>query len=236
MRQKRSDFIVVPSEWTGSMFAREGWPRDRTATLWPPIDLARFTPTVRPGTEERFTFLWLGRIVPRKRFGLALDAQALLRKRRPGARLVVIGGAGYQGIVKTRMPDLKDGVERGQPVPNTRVPELMATVDALLQPSENENFGASAAEAAACGVPSILGPTNGTAEALDGATSRFDRYGPDALAAAMETAMDAVLADREAVASRARAAAEKNLALPVAAARAAAIVRDVVDEWRAARR
>ncbi len=231
----RSSFIIVPSEWTASMFEREGWPRARMATLWPPIDLRRFAITERPASASRFTFLWLGRIVPRKRFELALEALARLRARRPSARLIVIGGAGYREWVKLRLPALGDGVERGEPMPNDRVPELMARTDTLLQPSENENFGASAAEAAACGVPSVLGPTNGTAESLGDTAFLFDRYDPDSVAGAMERAMDAVLSDRTSVASRARAIAERNLSLPSTAARAADLIRQAVEAWHSER-
>jgi glycosyltransferase involved in cell wall biosynthesis len=232
---KRSTFIVASSEWSASFFEREGWPRSRMATLCPPIDLNRFVLTARPASVSRFTFLWLGRIVPRKRFALALDAFAKLRARRPSVRLVVIGSAGYAGMVKMHLPDLArfEGVERGRPVPNDRVPELMAGTDAILQPSENENFGLTAAEAAACGVPTVLGPTNGTAESLEDAAFRFDRYEPDDVAAAMERVMDAVLADPVGIAHRARAIAERNLSLTSSAQRGAEILRQVADDWHA---
>jgi glycosyltransferase involved in cell wall biosynthesis len=108
----------------------------------------------------------------------------------------------------------------------------MSTIDVHLQPSENENFGGSAAEALACGVPTVLGPTNGTADALESAAFRFDRYEPDAVAAAMERAMDAVLGDPAGIAKRARAIAERNLAVSAVAKRAAELIRDVSDAWR----
>jgi glycosyltransferase involved in cell wall biosynthesis len=228
----RSDFLVVPSAWTGSMYEQLGWPASKLAVLWPPVDLDVFTPAPRPANAEDFRFLWLGRVVPRKRMDLAFDALTRLRARRPGVRLVVIGGAGYNGLLRYRMPDLVAGAVRADPVPHDRVPALMAATDVLLQPSENENFGGSAAEALACGVPSVLGPTNGTADALEQAAFRFDRYDPDAVAAAMERAMDAVLADPAGIATRARAIAERNLAIPVVARRAADLVRDISDGWR----
>jgi len=41
---------------------------------------------------------------------------------------------------------------------------MLAEVDVIAQPSEEENFGSSVAEALACGVPVIVGATNGTGD------------------------------------------------------------------------
>jgi glycosyltransferase involved in cell wall biosynthesis len=101
-----------------------------------------------------------------------------------------------------------------------------------LQPSENENFGGAVAEGLACGVPSVLGPTNGTADITNGTEFRFDRYEPNDVACAMERAMDAVLADPEGIAQKARAAAERNLALGVIAERLLVLIDGVSDRWR----
>ena len=38
--------------------------------------------------------------------------------------------------------------------------------DVLIQPSEEEDFGSSVAEAQACGIPVIVGPTNGNRDYL----------------------------------------------------------------------
>jgi len=46
-------------------------------------------------------------------------------------------------------------------LPRDQVPSLMADSDVLIQPSEEEDFGSSVAEAQACGLPVIVGNTNG---------------------------------------------------------------------------
>jgi len=46
------------------------------------------------------------------------------------------------------------------------VPDLLARHDVLCQPSEEEDFGSSVAEAQACGLPVIVGNTNGNSDYL----------------------------------------------------------------------
>lgn len=232
----RSDLIVVSSEWTRGMFRRAGVSDERTAVLFPPIDLDRFRATPRPANRGEFQFLWLGRVVPRKRFPLALAAFDLLRRRRPGARLVVISTHGYGALIpRYRVPRLGPDIDRAEAVSHDEVPALMSRTDVILQPSENENFGGAAAEGLACGVPTVLGPTNGTADALEDAAYRFDRYEPEAVAAAMERAMDEVLRDPDGISRRARLIAERNLDLENTAARAIRLIEDAIARWRSTR-
>jgi len=51
-------------------------------------------------------------------------------------------------------------------VPREEVPGLIRQHDLLVQPSEEEDFGSSVAEAQACGIPVIVGPTNGNRDYL----------------------------------------------------------------------
>jgi glycosyltransferase involved in cell wall biosynthesis len=51
-------------------------------------------------------------------------------------------------------------------VPRDEVPDLIRRHDVLVQPSEEEDFGSSVAEAQACGLPVIVGPTNGNRDYL----------------------------------------------------------------------
>jgi glycosyltransferase involved in cell wall biosynthesis len=229
----RSDMVVVSSKWSREMFRRAGVTSDRTAVLFPPVDLRAFVAASRPANPDDFRFLWLGRIVPRKRFRLALAGFEVLRRRRPGARLFVIGAPGYGDVIpRYRCPPVGDGVERVASVPHDQVPALLARTDVILQPSENENFGGAAAEGLACGIPTVLGTTNGTADALEDAAFHFDLYEPQAVATAMERAMDAVLADPVGISRRARAIAERNLDLEKAASRAAELIENAMVLWR----
>jgi glycosyltransferase involved in cell wall biosynthesis len=229
---ERSTGVIVASEWARSMWLGAGVPDDRLAVIPFPVDAERFTATTRPANRDSFVFLWSGRIVPRKRFPLALEAFDRLRRRRPGARLLVAGGRGYAGVVPTyHLPELGPGVEKLGTLPSSEMPALLARTDVLFQPSENENFGAGPVEGLACGIPSVVGPTNGTSDALGDTAFRFERYEAEDVAAALERAMDAVLADPAGIARRARRLAEETLAMPVIAARGARAVEAFIDLW-----
>jgi glycosyltransferase involved in cell wall biosynthesis len=234
--KNHSTGIITASEWARSMWLRAGVPGDRLSVIPFPVDVATFHVTPRPARPDGFTFLWLGRIVPRKRLPLALEAFALLRARRPGVRLLIAGGAGYQGMLAHQhFPPMGPGAEHLGKLAPSDIPALLARSDVIFQPSENENFGAAPVEGLACGLPSVVGPTNGTADCLLDTAFRFERYQAHDVAAAMERAMDAVLADPVGIANRARAVAERTLSVSGIAQRGAEAVEAFIEAWHEAK-
>lgn len=233
---ERSSHLIVGSEWSRGLWERAGAPLDRLSVLPFPVNVSRFRATGHAADPNRFVFLWLGRIVPRKRFPLALEAFHKLRARRPGARFVIAGAFGYREIVpKYRLPELGPGVEYLGNVSSDAVPALLESANVIFQPSENENFGSAPIEGLACGIPSVIGPSNGVSEFVRETAFRFEEYTTSDVARAMEAAMDAVLADPLTIARRARALAEETLSTPVVARRAAELVAHTAERWHAAR-
>jgi glycosyltransferase involved in cell wall biosynthesis len=102
------------------------------------------------------------------------------------------------------------GLEIRNPVPRSHVTALLDEADVLVQPSENENFGFSVAEAVAAGRPVVVGPSNGTADYVGDAGFRFERYEAASVAAALIRAHDAVLTQGEALSELARRAAREH--------------------------
>ncbi len=110
----------------------------------------------------------LGRIVPRKRLDLFLQGAAKAIAQGVDLRLTVVGRVGfvrgYDNLIKSfQFPDRLQWTES---VPRAKIPELIQRHDVLGQPSDEENFGSSVAEAQACGLPVIVGATNGNADYL----------------------------------------------------------------------
>jgi glycosyltransferase involved in cell wall biosynthesis len=99
-------------------------------------------------------------------------------------------------------------------VEREQIPDLLRRTDVLVQPSEQEDFGSSVAEALACGTTAVLGPTNGTRAYIGDAAFPFESYEADDVAAAMRRAVQAIRQDPEQVRRRARQAAEREFALP----------------------
>jgi glycosyltransferase involved in cell wall biosynthesis len=140
------------------------------STMPYPVDLDLFRPaesrTLDKGGALRV--LWLGRIVPRKRLDLCLNGAAEAINRGIDVKVTVVGGVGFvpgyeRLLSKFPFPDRLEYIAN---VPRDGVPDLFARHDVLCQPSEEENFGSSVAEAQACGLPVIVGNTNGNSDYL----------------------------------------------------------------------
>jgi len=227
---RRADRLIAGSRWSVENWVRLGMPRERCRALPYPVDLEMFRPdgpTDAARDESVTTFLWLGRVVPRKRLDLLLDAFGRLRRSRGDVRLVVVGRFTYPRGMRSLIAGLgaADGFEYRESVPRDEVPALLRRVDVLVQPSENEDVGSSALEALACGAPSVIGPTNGTRDHLGESAFLFDAYTPESLAAAMARAADSVRGRREEVAAAARATAERTFSVAGVAAGVEAALR-----------
>lgn len=151
-----------------------------------PIDLNLFSPAPAPGTRAGLHCLWLGRVVPRKRLDLFLDGAAEAIRRGADLQLTLLGEVGFvPGYEKLAVAfPFPDRLTWLPPAPRGTIPGLMHAQDLLCQPSDEENFGSSVAEAQACGLPVIVGSTNGNADFLSSRDIRLPDDRPESLAAA----------------------------------------------------
>lgn len=186
---KHSDRIIVGSRQScRTLTDVYGVSSDRLSTLPYPIDLETFCPSAASFAQRRdmLRILWLGRIIPRKRLDLLLDAVALAVERGLNISLTVVGGVGfvpgYEKLIRDfRYPERLRWIPS---MPREDVPNLLAEHDVLCQPSEEENFGSSVAEAQACGLPVIVGQTNGNADYLCERDVQLEDYQPQTLSEA----------------------------------------------------
>lgn len=164
----RSDHLIVGSQWSRSELIRDNQVHpDRVHAIAYPIDLNVF----RPGDQPRKTtgpihLLWLGRFVPRKRLDLLLDGMALAIRGGCDVTATIIGSSGFVPNFEKLIQEFPfpEKIIHRPSVPRSEVVAIFANVDVLVQPSDDENFGSSVAEALACGVPCIVGQTNGTGD------------------------------------------------------------------------
>ncbi len=207
-----SEQIVVGSEWARQAVIGEGFQADRVHALPYPIDLDLFRPAEGRSEPDSSapTIVSLGRLDPRKRLDLLLAAFELVLRELPGATLRIVGGPGYtpkQLEMIDRFP-ATDRIRYQAELPREQVPQLLRESTVLAQTSENETFGSSVAEALACGIPVVVGPSNGTAQYIDRASQRFDDYTAEAVAAAILRVLESRRQDPEAVRRSTRAVAE----------------------------
>lgn len=144
----------------------------RISVLPYPIDLDLFNVSSRIHDQQihsnSLKALWLGRFVPRKRLDLFLDGARQAIQHGCDLRITIVGNdgliPGYQKLIDA-FP-FPERLIYQTSIPREEVPKLMAAHDLLCQPSEDENFGSSVAEAQACGQPVIIGPSNGNRDYL----------------------------------------------------------------------
>ena len=217
---RQVDMLICGSRWSVENWVRLGAARESCRSLPYPVDLDQFRPEEASRMDrDVITFLWLGRVVPRKRLDLLLDAYSLLRAERQDVRLKIVGRFGYARGLRRLLdrfgPD--DGVFYSESAPREAVPELLRSVDVLIQPSMNEDVGSSVLEALACGTLAIIGPSNGTRDYLSASSVVFDAYMPESLKLAMSRAIQTLQASREACRLEARACAERTFSAEVVA-------------------
>ena len=210
-----SDLIICTSQWTKEQLIEYGVQPKAVKVLPLPIDLNFFKLNGSRPNKNRSdskVFLWLGRSEPRKRLDLLLEAYALILQERQDVQLKIIGGfawaPGYKKLIdRFEFPEY---LEYQPSIDRAKVPELMSQCDVLIQPSEGENFGSSVAEALCCGLPVIVGPTNGTKDFISSSSFVFEEYTPESLKKTMLEAVEAIEQKREKLALDARETAEKN--------------------------
>jgi phosphatidyl-myo-inositol dimannoside synthase len=161
--------------------------RNRMIRLAPPIDLERFRPDDdHPGADhDRLRVIAVGRMVRQKGFDVLLRAWSLVRADHAdhGAELVLVGD-GPQAAALRRLADRLDlggSVRFTGRVPRARIPGLLrsSTVFALpvrtrLAGLNPEGLGLGFLEAAASGLPTVVGRSGGAPETLlDGSTGHL---------------------------------------------------------------
>lgn len=186
---KHSDHIIVGSQQSKRMLQKiYSVEPSRISTLPYPIDLSMFHPSETPAhSHDELRVLWLGRIIPRKRLDIFLNGLELAIRGGLNVKASIVGGVGfvpgYEKVIKDfPFPQRLNWITS---LPRTQVPTLMHEHDLLVQPSDEENFGSSVAEAQACGLPVIVGCTNGNADFLCSRDIHLADDNPRTLAAAL---------------------------------------------------
>ena len=148
------------------------------------VDTEYFRPDIASDFRERYSLqdkivvTFVGAMDERKGIMPMLEAFAASLKKQPMLHFVMIGA----GPSDDRIADfithhnLKQHVTRLPWLPNEELPEILSASDMFIYPSTpfggwEEQFGYSAAEASACGLPVISSPTGAIVEkVIDGVT------------------------------------------------------------------
>ena len=224
------DVVTYVSGYTRGRFASAFGPQARLERLSPGVDVDRFTPDsvsraqlrARYELGDRPVVLCLSRLVPRKGQDMLIRAFGQIRRRVPGAALVIVGGGPHRETLEAlvQRAGVADDVLFTGGVPGDELPAHHAMADVFAMPCRTrgagldvEGLGIVFLEASASGVPVVAGRSGGAPETVrDGETGWVvDGTDVDAIA----TAVGDLLAD------------------PATAARMGAAGRDwVVQNWQ----
>ncbi len=173
---RAADRVIVISEFVRERaVAKLGLDADAIRVVHLGVDHDR----LRPGTGPREEFLlYPARRWPHKNHERLFEAFALLRRERPGLRLVLTGGGDFR--------DVPEGVEARGHVSTAEVDDLMRRAAALVFPSLYEGFGLPPLEAMACGCPVACSNAASLPEVVGDAARLFDPRDPQAIAAAVD--------------------------------------------------
>jgi glycosyltransferase involved in cell wall biosynthesis len=159
--------------------------------VWPPLEVAPATDVTGDPLIGCFGFLTMNKRIPQ-----LLEAFAAFRRDRPGARLLLVGGAGERFDVARRLErlGLTEGVERLDYVPEERMWSLMAACDVLVNlryPTMGETSG-SVIRALSLGKPLLVSDVGWFSELPDDAVLKVpvDEHEVRVIEAALGVAVD----------------------------------------------
>lgn len=186
------DAFGVISGYTAARIASALADEDRRKLVRvpPPVDLDVFTPATNPPVG---TVVAAARFVRQKGLDQLLDAWPRVTAVVPDSRLIVVGDGPLASSLRRRAAGMAS-VEIRPPVSHDRMPDLLRSASVFVSPVRTrfgglyaEGLGLVACEAAACGVPVVVGSSGGAPETvLDTVTgSVVDAGDASALAAAL---------------------------------------------------
>ncbi|MFI5100467.1 MAG: glycosyltransferase family 4 protein [Actinomycetes bacterium] len=226
-------------------------PVDKVDVVPNGVDVAQWTVPPARAAAARRTYLgdaatgrsgpapllvYAGRLEWEKGVHTLLDALPRLRRRFPGARLVLAGRGTYEPELRERVRRLRLGgaVTFAGFLPEPELAALLAGSDAVVVPSLYEPFGIVALEAAAARAPLVVADTGGLREIVEPGVSGATFTAGDVTGlvdAVAELLTDQVLAQRTVRAAHRRVA--RDLRWPSVAERVVQTYQRAVQEERA---
>lgn len=176
-----SDRLLVPTARERSLLSEHyGAPGGRIGLVPCGVDLDRFKPRGKAASRRHLgldsdaeILLFVGRFEAMKGLDNLIQAVGQLT-RRPGARLIVVGGDGDGATETRKLKSLAatEGIEDrisfvGRQDPS-RLPWYYSAADLLVMPSRYESFGMVALEALACGTPVVATRVGAMETVIDG--------------------------------------------------------------------
>jgi glycosyltransferase involved in cell wall biosynthesis len=180
LKYRAYDRVVAISDAVREQLQREGVPAAKLRTIRSAVDADACQPT---WTRERFRAEFgfddtdrvvavIAQLIPRKGHALLLEAWPIIRRRCPGARLLIVGAGPLQAELEGHLEAAAGTDAEGLAAtvtfagfrPDLR--EFLGRVDLVVHPAAREGLGVSLLEAQAAGVPVVAVAAGGVPEAV----------------------------------------------------------------------
>lgn len=219
-----ADVVTTVSRWTRDRLAAAFGPDAALEPVPPPVDTGRFAPDPEARARIRARYrlgeapvvTCVSRLVPRKGQDVLIAALPRIRRRLPGARLLLVGGGPYRERLRALADrhGVTDAVVFTGGVPAGELAAHHAAGDVFALPCRThlggldvEGLGIAALEAAACGLPVVVGDSGGAPETVREGVTGHVVDGRDVTALADR--VTALLADPTRAAAMGRAGRER---------------------------
>ena len=181
---KASRVVGVSEDAAALCRGEDPWAASKTKVIWNGIDTSRF---VFRGPSKAPVAISVARLSPEKDFPTLLQATALVVRRVPEFKLMMIGNGAERAKLEALTKSL--GIEPNVEFLGERsdVPELLAQAGFFVSSSKSEGISLTILEAMAVGLPVVTTRVGGNPEIiLEGQTGYLvPDQNPEALAAAM---------------------------------------------------
>ena len=215
------------------------WPRayENCRVIPNGLDLQTFVPRLARDEaraalgvgEGAFLVTTVGRLVDFKRHDIFLNAMAMVRRKIPGLRCVIVGDGPEKPnlLERAAQEDLAGAVEfLGH---RDDIPDVLAASDAFVLSSPVEGFGRVLIEAMAASLPAVAFDTGGPAEILeDGSTGLLVEPGSAEGLAAAVARLQAAPELRELLGTAARRRVEERYSMEGHAKQVIGLYRDLL--------
>jgi glycosyltransferase involved in cell wall biosynthesis len=165
-----------------ALIVNDGFPPDRVEVVYNGIDLTPFEarPEDRPAIRrsiglgpEDFVVIQVARLDPIKDHATALHAFRDLARRRPDARLVIVGEGPQLGAIQARLRELEIGGGVRLLGLRSDVARLLSAADVSLLTSLSEGIPLTIIEAMAAGLPVVATRVGGVGEVVEDGVHGF---------------------------------------------------------------
>ena len=166
---KNCDKIIAISEFIArELSSYYGIPKRKIVVIRDGVNLKRFKPVKHPNKD---VIIYLGRLVPQKGVDLLIKALPLILKKKPKAKLLIIGKATTERYDKYLLNLAKklrvhENIRFLGHIPHKKIPQAYSLADVCVIPSIYEPLGGVALEAMATQTPVVAFKAGGLTELL----------------------------------------------------------------------